>query len=157
MTIRTLSRALFRGLLVVLMGAPGLAFAADYPSKPITILVAFGAGGGTDAFIRAIAEPVSKELGQTILIQNKPGAGGGVAAMAVKSADADGYTLIATGSLTYTFEPQVQKTAYSVDDFTHVAVVNQFQEGLFTHPDRPYTSMRELIDLATTAESNRPA
>ena len=130
------------------------AMAAEFPTKPITIIVAYGAGGGTDATVRTLAEPVSKELGQPILVQNKPGAGGGVAAMHVKNQPADGYTLIATGSLTYSFEPQVLKAQYSYKDFNHVAVVGQFQEGFFTHPSRPYKSMKDVIALAK--KENRP-
>src|SRR5688572_33138119 len=77
----------------------GAASAQTYPTKPVNIIVGFGAGGGTDAVVRAVAEPMSKSLGQPVLVQNKPGAGGGVAAMTIKSAEPDGYTLIATGSL----------------------------------------------------------
>ena len=130
------------------------ATAAEFPAKPITIIVAYGAGGGTDATVRTLAEPVSKELGQPILVQNKPGAGGGVAATSVKYQAADGYTLIAPGSLTYSFEPQVLKAQYSHQDFNHVAVVGQFQEGFFTHPSRPYKSMKDVI--AAAKKENRP-
>jgi len=122
--------------------------AAEFPTKPITIIVAYGAGGGTDATVRTLAEPVSKALGQPILVQNKPGAGGGVAATYVKNQPADGYTLIATGSLTYSFEPQVLKARYAHTDFNHVAVVSQFQEGFFTHPSRPYKTMKDVIAAA---------
>ncbi len=126
----------------------GPAGAADFPSKPINIIVGFAPGGGTDAVIRALAEPMSQSLGQPVIVQNKPGAGGGVAAMAVKAAEPDGYTLVGTGSLTYTFEPQVLKSQYSYSDFTHVAITNLFQDGLFTHPSRPYKNMRDVIDTA---------
>lgn len=126
----------------------GAAKAAEFPTKPVTILVGFAAGGGTDAVIRAMAEPLAQSLGQTVLVQNKPGAGGGVAAMAVKTAEPDGYTLIGTGSLTYAFEPLVLKTQYDVNDFAHIAIVSKFEDGLFTHPSRPYKSMRDVIDTA---------
>lgn len=142
------------GVILAMTGFLSGVAAAEFPTKPITIIVAYGAGGGTDAFMRAIAEPVSKELGQPVLVQNKPGAGGGVAAMTLKGATPDGYTLIATGSLTYTFEPQVQTTQYDVDDFAHIAVMSQFQEGLFTNPKRPYTSMKDLIARAKAENRN---
>jgi tripartite-type tricarboxylate transporter receptor subunit TctC len=122
--------------------------AAEFPTKPITILAAFAAGGGTDAVMRAMAEPLAQSLGQTVLVQNKPGAGGGVAAMAVKTAEADGYLLIGTGSLTYAFEPLVLKTQYDLNDFAHIAIVSKFEDGLFTHPSRPYKSMRDVINAA---------
>jgi tripartite-type tricarboxylate transporter receptor subunit TctC len=126
----------------------GPSWAQEFPTKPITIFVGFAAGGGTDAVIRAMAEPLTKSLGQTVLVQNKPGAGGGVSAMAVKAAEPDGYTLIGTGSLTYTFEPLVLKTQYDAKDFAHIAIVSKFEDGLFTHPSRPYKSMRDVINAA---------
>jgi len=126
----------------------GAAGAEDFPTKPITIVIGFGAGGGTDAVVRAVAEPVSKSLGQPILVINKPGAGGGVAAMDVKRANPDGYTLYAGGSLTFAFEPLVLKTQYKWDDFEHVAMISLFQDGLFTHPSRPYKNMRDIINAA---------
>jgi len=126
----------------------GAADAEDFPTKPITIVIGFGAGGGTDAVVRAVAEPVSKSLGQPILVINKPGAGGGVAAMDVKRANPDGYTLYAGGSLTFAFEPLVLKTQYKWDDFEHVAMISLFQDGLFTHPSRPYKNMRDIINAA---------
>ena len=143
MTKITLAAALLAAL-----AAP--AAAEEYPTKPISIVIGFGAGGGTDAVIRAVAEPMTKALGQPVLVTNKPGAGGGVAAMDVKAAKPDGYTLVASGSLTFTFEPQVLKAQYSHKDYTHIALVSLFQDGLFTHPSRPYKTMRDVINTAKT-------
>ena len=122
--------------------------AQDFPNKPISIVIGFGAGGGTDAILRAVAEPMSKSLGQPVLVTNKPGAGGGVAAMDVKGAKPDGYTIYGGGSLTFAFEPLVLKTQYQHDDFEHIALISLFQDGLFTHPSRPYKSMRDVVDAA---------
>jgi tripartite-type tricarboxylate transporter receptor subunit TctC len=126
----------------------GTAVAEDFPTKPITIVIGFGAGGGTDAVVRAVAEPMSKALGQPILVVNKPGAGGGVAAMDIKKANPDGYTIYAGGSLTFAFEPLVLKTQYKWDDFEHIAMISLFQDGLFTNPRRPYKNMRDIINAA---------
>lgn len=126
----------------------GPALAQNFPTKPINIIIGFGAGGGTDAVVRAVAEPVSKALGQPVLVTNKPGAGGGVAAMDIKGAQPDGYTIYAGGSLTFAFEPLVLKTQYQHDDFEHIALISLFQDGLFTHPSRPYKSMRDVINAA---------
>lgn len=122
--------------------------AEEFPTKPINIIIGFGAGGGTDAVVRAVAEPMSKALGQPILVTNKPGAGGGVAAMDIKNAKPDGYTIYAGGSLTFAFEPLVLKTQYKYDDFDHIAMISLFQDGLFTHPSRPYKNMRDVINTA---------
>ena len=122
--------------------------AEDFPTKPINIVIGFGAGGGTDAVVRAVSEPMTKLLGQPILVTNKPGAGGGVAAMDIKRANPDGYTIYAGGSLTFAFEPLVLKTQYKWDDFDHIAMISLFQDGLFTHPSRPYKNMRDIINAA---------
>ena len=145
MTLRLIASAA-AALLATAIAGP-LA-AQDYPNKPINILVGFGAGGGTDAVVRAVAEPMSKSLGQPVLVQNKPGAGGGLAAISVKGAPPDGYTIVATGSLTFTFEPQVLKAQYAYDEFAHIAIVSLFQDGLFTHPSRPYKTMKDVVAAA---------
>ena len=140
-----------RTIAIAALLAAGLATplaAQDFPTKPISIVIGFGAGGGTDAVVRAVAEPMSKALGQPILVTNKPGAGGGVAAMEIKAAKPDGYTIYAGGSLTFAFEPLVLKTQYKHDEFEHIALISLFQDGLFTHPSRPYKSMRDVINAA---------
>ena len=122
--------------------------AQEFPTKPINIVIGFGAGGGTDAVVRAVAEPMTKSLGQPVLVMNKPGAGGGIAAMQIKGSDPDGYTVYAGGSLTFTFEPLVLQTQYKHTDFEHVGLISLFQDGLFTHPSRPYKNMKDVIAAA---------
>lgn len=131
-----------------LAATAGSVVAQDFPTKPINIIVGFGAGGGTDAFVRAVAEPMTQALGQPVLVTNKPGAGGGVAAMTIKNAEPDGHTLIATGSLTFAFEPLILKAQYNYQDFEHVAITTLFQDGLFVHPSRPYKTMKDIIAAA---------
>ena len=126
----------------------GPAMAQEFPTKPINIVIGFGAGGGTDAVVRAVAEPMTKSLGQPVLVVNKPGAGGGIAAMQIKGSDPDGYTIYAGGSLTFTFEPLVLQTQYKHTEFDHIALISLFQDGLFTHPSRPYKTMKDVIAAA---------
>ena len=126
----------------------GPAMAQEFPTKPINIVIGFGAGGGTDAVVRAVAEPMTKSLGQPVLVVNKPGAGGGIAAMQIKASDPDGYTIYAGGSLTFTFEPLVLQTQYKHTEFDHIALISLFQDGLFTHPSRPYKTMKDVIAAA---------
>lgn len=144
---RRIALAKLSAAAIAISAAP-LAFAQTYPTKPINIVVGFGAGGGTDAIVRAIAEPMTKALGQPVLVTNKPGAGGGLAAMSGKSADADGHTIVASGSLTYSFEPLVLQTQYKYNDFEHIGIVALFQDGIFTHPSRPYKTMKDVIATA---------
>lgn len=135
-------------LALIVTAQAGPLAAQQFPSKPINIIIGFGAGGGTDAVVRAAAEPMTKSLGQPILVQNKPGAGGGIAAMQIKASEPDGYTIYAGGSLTFTFEPQVLATQYKHTDFEHIALISLFQDGLFTHPSRSYKTMKDVIAAA---------
>lgn len=131
-----------------------IASADTFPSKPITIVVGYGAGGGTDAVVRVLAEPLGQILKTTILVQNTPGAGGGVAATKVARSPADGYTLLATTSSTFSLEPQAGRTAYTNADFTHVATISQFQGAMFAKSDKNYNTLPQLIELAK--KENRP-
>jgi len=128
--------------------------ADNFPSKPITVIVGYGAGGGTDAVVRALTEPLGKILDTTVLVQNVPGAGGGVAASRVARSDADGYTLLATTSSTFSLEPQATKTTYKNDDFQHIATIAQFQGAMFAKASKPYETLPQLIELAK--KENRP-
>lgn len=128
--------------------------AAEFPTKTITIVVGYGAGGGTDILVRALAEPLGRKLGEQVLVQNVPGAGGGVAAVRVARADADGHTLLVTTSSTFSLEPQLQKTAYKDDDFVHVATIGQFQGAVFANANKPFSSLKELV--AHAKAENRP-
>ncbi len=117
----------------------------DYPSKPITIVVGYAAGGGTDAVVRALAGPLGEALGTNILVQNVNGAGGGVAATRVAREPADGYTLLATTSSTFSLEPIVQQTVYEDDDFVHIATITQFQGAVFAPADAPFDTLEEMV------------
>lgn len=146
----TLCRRTIFGVLAsaALAASPLAARADDWPAEPITIIVGYSAGGGTDTLVRALAEPLSEALGQQILVQNAPGAGGGVAAVRVANAAPDGYTLLATTSSTFSLEPQLQKTAYQDDQFVHVATIAQFQGAIFANANKPFDTLPELIALA---------
>ena len=134
--------------LIAAVGLAGVAPAAEFPTKPVTLIIGFQAGGGTDVMARALAEPMAKLLGQPVLVQNKPGAGGGVAALFVAGAEPDGHTVVVTTSTTYTLEPQLQKVAYKNEDFLHVANVGQFQEAIFSKAGSPYKSLKEMVAFA---------
>ena len=128
----------------------GPAAAADFPTKPISIIIGFGAGGGTDAMIRAVAEPMAQSLGQAgaRAEQARSGRRRRRHGRSRRQSPTDIH-LSARGSLTFTFEPQVLKTQYaSTTTSTHIAIISLFQDGLFTHPSRPYKTMRDVIDAA---------
>ena len=100
--------------LALALALPGLtaARAQDFPSKPITIMVGLAAGGITDVTARLYAEAVSKSIGQRIIIENRQGAGGAVAAAAVQNATPDGYTLLVFSGSQHAAVPAVQSAPY---------------------------------------------
>lgn len=158
MTRTTITQRAVAAALVAAAGA--FAFAGhsaqadDWPTKPITIVVAYPAGGGTDTTVRAMTDIMSQKLGQPILVQNVGGAGGGVAAAQVAQAEPDGYTLLATNSTSVTLAPLVQQAPYSIESFEPVALLGEFQNAYFTGADAPYDTLDELVAYAK--EQGRP-
>lgn len=129
----------------------GLNAQAAWPEKPIVISVGFGAGGTTDIVARAVGEVVSQQLGQPVVIENKPGAGGAVAATALARQKADGYNLVATTSTTLTLDPLISKLGYKADDFTYVAAIGQFPEAYVALPEKGWTSLKDATAAARDA------
>ncbi|HEX2011850.1 MAG TPA: tripartite tricarboxylate transporter substrate binding protein [Roseateles sp.] len=130
--------------------APALAQA--YPSKPITLIVPWPAGGSTDRHLRALAELASKHLGQQIIIDNKPGGGGtvGPGTMAL-TAKPDGYT-IAQFPLGMLRIPHMQKTAWHpLNDFTFIIGISGYTFGFTVRADSPYKSFNDYIEAARKA------
>jgi len=145
------------GLCLVVIGFAFLTFniqpimgAGEYPSKPIQMLVAYRAGGTTDTMARMLAKPVGDILGQPVVVVNKPGGGGGVAATALKNSEPDGYTLCMSTAITFTFNPHVGKFEYTLDDFEFIAAVAKFQEAFVSTPDKPWRDFEGLVDHAKT-------
>src|SRR5262245_56961773 len=118
---------------------------AAWPEKPVTITVGFGAGGTTDVAARAVGEVLSKHLGQPVVIENKPGAGGALAATALMKAPADGYSLVANTSTTMTFDPHATPLAYGVDDFTYLAAIGEFPEAYIALPDKGWKTLADAV------------
>src|SRR5690554_4755747 len=147
-TIAGISFAVVAGV-AAFTAAPGAAHAA-YPEKPITLVVPFPAGSGTDSVGRIFAEELSKELGQPIVVENKPGANATIAANYVARAKPDGYTLFVTTNTSHSAAPWLMKNvSYDpVKDFTPIARGGNLPFILVTNPDRPYKTVKELIEYA---------
>jgi tripartite-type tricarboxylate transporter receptor subunit TctC len=124
--------------------------ASDFPSRPITLLVPFAAGGSSDVVMRLVSRKASEDLKQPIIIENRPGGGGNVAAMAIKSAPPDGYMLMMghTGShaINATLYPDLKFDP--IKDFAPVAPLISFNNILIVPQASPATSARELVALA---------
>lgn len=141
-------KLLHRLVLALSVGLAGNAFAEDaaqYPSKPITFIVAFAAGGSTDSVARIIADELGKEFGgATVLVDNRPGGSGVIAADAVAKADPDGYTLM-FGTSSFTNNPRLIEFGRQMEPVTMVA---QGSYVLEVNPDVPVDSLQALIELA---------
>jgi tripartite-type tricarboxylate transporter receptor subunit TctC len=143
-------RALLLGGAAAGLLAPlGAARAQAFPGKPITLIVPWPAGGSTDRHHRTLAEIASKHLGQNILVENRPGAGGtlGPSQMAL-TARPDGYTIaqFPLGMLRY---PHMQKTNWHpINDFTFILGVSGYTFGFVVRADSPYKTFNEYIEAA---------
>jgi tripartite-type tricarboxylate transporter receptor subunit TctC len=141
--------ALRSALALLFVWAAPLAFAQSYPSRPITLVVPYAAGGGNDVIARIVAERMSTALGQQIVIENRGGAGGTIATRQVAHAPPDGYTiLIATSSLA--INPSLYPNAgYDpLKDFAAVGLIASSSNVVLVHPSVPAKSIAELIAIA---------
>ena len=141
-----------RHALMLLAGAlPLLAMAqgASYPSKPIRVVVPFGAGSSPDVIMRLMSEPMSKALGQPIVVENRAGASTIIGAQSVASAPGDGYALLYTVNNTTSINPYVYKTLpYKPEDFVPVVRVLSVPYVLVTSPQSPYKTLAQLMAAA---------
>jgi tripartite-type tricarboxylate transporter receptor subunit TctC len=129
------------------LGASEPARAQSYPSKVIKLVVPAGPGGPTDILARLVAERMTAALGQSVIIDNRGGAGGAIAARAVAAAEPDGYTLLFGNTATLANIPAVSKTAgYDpVKNFAAVAKVMDSYMILVVRADAPWRSVGELV------------
>ena len=126
---------------------------AAFPDKPVKIVVAFAPGSSTDIVARLLAEQMSASMGQTVVIENKPGAGGNIATQAVMAAPADGYTLL-FHSVAYAVNPSLFANAGydATKDLQPVAMAAVTPNLLYVHPDVKATTLPELLALARTSK-----
>lgn len=133
------------------MIAPGISAAGEaYPDRPIRLVVPFAAGGGTDIMARIVAQHVGTELGQSIVVENRPGAGGGIGAAVVGHAKPDGYTLLIGSTGTHTANQFLySKLTYDpVKDFTPISVLATFDNVVVVPKTSQIHTLANLIDAA---------
>lgn len=137
--------------LIALCAAPVMAQAQEYPSRPITLIVPWAAGGSTDVVLRAVADVAGKKLGQPFVIDNKPGATGtmGPGTMAL-NAKPDGYT-IAQVSVPLVRQPLLQKTRWDpMTDFTYISNLMGYTMGVVAGAQTPFKSWGDVVAFART-------
>ena len=129
-------------------GVPA-AFAQDYPSRPIRIIVPFSAGGAVDGPTRAIAQELSKRLGQQVVVENRPGAGATIGSDAVAKSPADGYTLLLASQTNAISASLYAKLPFNpIDDFAPISLLGREPGVLVVHPSMPVATVQELIAYA---------
>jgi tripartite-type tricarboxylate transporter receptor subunit TctC len=127
---------------------PSPAVAQAFPSRPIRYICPWPAGGSTDAVIRALAESAGKILGQQVIVENKPGAGGMLGANELVNAKPDGYTLSQLPHGVFRI-PHMQKVQFdTLKDFTWIACLTGYTFGLVVPADSPVKSIKDLVDYA---------
>jgi tripartite-type tricarboxylate transporter receptor subunit TctC len=137
-------------LALALPGASGAAWAADYPAKPVKIVVPYAPGGGADSVARIVAKKVSENVGQAIVIENKGGAGAILGTDQVAQAEPDGYTLLLGQSGPISINPAVYKSLpYDpVKDFAPITMTTAYPYVLVVNSELPAKTLHELVALA---------
>ena len=149
---RATARSILLGiaLVIAISAVQGHAQTAKYPDRPVKMLVGFAAGGGTDVAARVLAQKLTESLGQSVVVENRPGASGMIAAEATAKAAADGYTLMMGSQTTLAVAPALYRK-FAIDagrDFAGVAMAGISPLVLVVHPSVPAQSVADLIALA---------
>jgi len=121
---------------------------AEYPEKPITMIVGFRAGGGSDAAARILAAEMEATLGQKIIVENRGGAGGAVAAQYVMGQKPDGYTVGFAVNTTFAYTPLTGNVAYGIDDVSYVATTHGYRVVYVANKDAPFDDWAGMLATA---------
>ena len=147
--MKSLKILLLLGLLAAVLCAAGVASAQTYPTKPIHVIVGFGPGGVADLTCRVVAQKLSAQLGQQVLIENRPSAGGIVAADAVAKAAPDGYTLLLLSNGNAVSASLFKSLPYdTIADFSPVSTLGFFDIAMITKGDSKWTSVKDVLAYA---------
>jgi len=142
----------------LLAAAFGLAFtlgalAQGFPSKPVTIVVGFEPGGGTDTTARIVQKPLGEQLGQQIVVENRAGAGGNIAVDYVAKSAPDGYTLVLANVGALSVNPHIMKTPYDpLKDLTPISMAAVFANVLVVQPSLPVKTVADYVKLARSKQ-----
>lgn len=130
------------------------AAAADYPQKPVTLVVPYKAGGTTETIARVFSRALGAELGANVVVKTRPGAGGAVGSAEVAASDPDGHTVLLVASTSLIWPPLTQKVEYDLDSFTYVSQIAEWQQAIVAKSDAPFDTWEELLEHARTNSLN---
>ncbi len=138
---------------LAVLGTVPAAQAQDYPNKPIRIVVGFTPGGGNDISARLLAAKLGPVLGQQVIVENRPGAGGHVGAGLVAKADPDGYTLFFTTAGVICIVPHFRKDMpfHAINDFEFISFMSDYHNVLITHPEMGAKDMKTFVEKVKAA------
>jgi tripartite-type tricarboxylate transporter receptor subunit TctC len=140
--------------LVALAMVPAMSPAQDFPSKPIRVLVGFAPGGGTDITARIIGKGLSEAVGQQVVVENRPGAGGVLATDLASQAAPDGYTIHLGTVGSFAVSPHMQAVRYNVErDFAPITMAVMFPNVLVVHPSVPVHSLADYLRIAKSSDA----
>jgi tripartite-type tricarboxylate transporter receptor subunit TctC len=156
--VRRAARSAGAALIAACALAAGAALAQDgYPARPVRIIVVFAPGGGLDIVGRLVAEPLSSKLGQPVVVENRPGAGGNIATAYAARSTADGYTLLLTTNSYNINAFLYRKPGYDArKDFTPVVELTAAASILIAHPAAPYRTLKDLVTAARAQPGKIP-
>ncbi len=130
-------------------GVPSTGSAQAWPSRPVHVVVPYPAGGPNDIIVRLVGKRLGEALGQPVVVENRPGAGGNIGTDSVAKSAADGYTLVSVGPGALIINPLIGKVPYdTMRDFAPVTIMAVAPNALVAHPSFPAKSVKELIALA---------
>lgn len=137
-----------RALAVLALCVAGHAAAQDYPNRPIKIIVGFPPGQSVDVIARLVGPPISQSVGQAVVVDNRPGAGGAIGVNALLSAPADGYTAMIASSGPMSINPHLIKVPFDAKtSFAPISMLASLQYVLVTQPNFPAANLKELVAL----------
>jgi tripartite-type tricarboxylate transporter receptor subunit TctC len=147
MSLRAVSTVILAALAAALTALPARALETDYPNRTVRIVVGFGAGGGTDAVARIVAQKLQDMLGGTFLVENKPGASGRLAPESVAKSPPDGYTLLGAAPGAMTIGTAIwDKIPYNIaKDFVPISLMSESPMVVVVNKDHPARTIAELI------------
>ena len=119
---------------------------SDFPTKPVTLVIPYAAGGSTETMARVFSKALEGELGQPVVVRVMPGAGGALGATEVAKADADGSTLLFAATSSLLWPPMTLDVEYDLDSFDYVAKITDYQQAIVAKADAPFDTLEELIE-----------